>query len=70
MQNVKSDAESNLQDPYRNPDLIHISARLKEHQAGNETEKIYPVAAHKSRAVSDIWEHIADSLEKDKIPSK
>jgi hypothetical protein len=69
MQNVKSDTGSNQHDNYRQRDLIYITAILQAHSAGNEEEKICDVPIHKSRAVSDIWEHIAAWLERDNIPT-
>ena len=70
MHNNKSDAESNLRAHAHNPDLIVIDAYLREHQAGNEQEKVYTITAHKSRSVRDIWDRIAASLEKDKIANQ
>ena len=70
MHNVKSDTGGNQYDNYRQRDLIYIKAILQAYSAGNEMERICTVPIHKSRAVSDIWEHIAAWLERDGISSK
>lgn len=69
MQNVKSDTGGYQHDNYRQRDLIYIKAILHSYSAGNEMEKICTVPIHKSRAVSDIWEHIAAWLERSNIPT-